>query len=40
MLGYLAQPFDARGLETDVGVEAAGKGATDDNLFLLHQQLD
>ena len=40
MLRHVAEPLDAGGLETDVGVEAAGDGAVDDGLPLLLQQRD
>ena len=40
MFRHVAEPFDAGGLEADVGVEAAGNGAVDDGLLLLLQQLD
>ena len=38
MLRHVAQPLDAGGLETDVGVEAAGDGPVDDSLLFLLQQ--
>ena len=38
MLRHVAQPLHTRGLEADVGVEAAGDGAVDDGLLLLLQQ--
>ena len=40
MLRHVPQPLHARGLEADIGVEAAGDGAVDDGLLLLLQQLD
>ena len=40
MLRHIPEPLHAGGLETDVGVEAAGDGAVDDGLLLLLQQLD
>ncbi len=40
MLGYVAEPLDAGGLEPDVGVEATCDGAVDDDLLLLLQQLN
>src|SRR5665648_450637 len=40
MLRHIPQPLHARGLEADVGVEAAGDDAVDDGLLLLLQQLD
>ena len=40
MLRHIPKPLHARGLEADVGVEAAGDGAVDDGLLLLLQQLD
>jgi hypothetical protein len=40
MLRYIAKPTDARGLETDVGIETASHGLMDDGLLLLVQQLD
>ncbi len=36
----VAKPGDARGFESDVGVEAAGDGTVDDGLLLLAQQRD
>ena len=38
MLRHVAEPLDARGLEADVGIEAAGHGLVDDRLLLLLQQ--
>ena len=38
MLRHVPQPLDAGGLETNVGVEAAGDGPVDDGLLLLLQQ--
>ena len=40
MLRHVAKPLDAGGLESDVGVEAAGDGLVDDGLPLLLQQRD
>ena len=40
MLWHIAQPLDARGLEADIGVEAASNGAMDDGLLLFLQQPD
>jgi len=40
MLRHIPQPLDARGLEADVGVKAAGDGAMYNCLLLLLQQLD
>ena len=40
MLRHVAEPFDAGGLEGNVGVEAAGDGLVDDGLLLLLQQGD
>src|ERR1700690_3009242 len=37
---YVGEPFCPRGLEADVGVEAAGHGAMDDGLLLLLQQFN
>ena len=40
MLRHVAQPLDAGGLETDVGVGAARHDLVDKGLLLLLQQLD
>ena len=40
MLRHVAEPLHARGLEADVGIEAAGDGAVDDGLLLLVQERD
>ncbi len=40
MLRHVAEPLHAGGLETDVGVEAAGDGAVDNSPLLLVQQLN
>ena len=38
MLRHIPQPLHARGLEADVGIDAAGHGSMDDGLLLLVQQ--
>src|SRR5207244_13186991 len=40
MLRHIRQPLHTRGLQTDVGIEAAGDSAVDNSLLLLLQQLD
>ena len=40
MRRHITEPLDTGGLETDVGVEAAGDGLVDDGLLLLGQQFD
>src|SRR6266702_6809858 len=40
MLRHVPKPLYARGLEPDVGVEAAGDCTLDDRLLLLLQQFD
>ena len=40
MFRHVAEPFHTRGLETDIGVEAAGDSAMDDGLLLLLQQFN
>ena len=38
MFRHVSKPLDARGLEADVGVKAAGDGPVNDGLLLLLQQ--
>jgi hypothetical protein len=40
MLWHVAQPFHARGLDSNVRIEAAGYGLVDDGLLPFLQELD